>query len=315
MFKIEQHRWHWKLLKLLKIAQRVTGRKTECHSLWHFHDINVWENGEWRPARRRLRSRSTNWHLDRWVYWFGCLMELCVCVPSFSGSWQLTFQCHIPAHCGVCSTWLSIRPMNAVTMMHVWLQLLICTFKYQCKCITVLLLFEFQWRKEEAAVILNSWLWVQVLWAPVERNWRRITWTGHTANCWGGWHGADTAHWQSASEVKWIKCSSNIWFSIWFDHLWRAWLGSVLGAPVSSAVQELLAYRFNLQANGIDWKGLDVVMLINELIKCYFITLSLVQPLAMNTKQMQSSESQVSNWTTVPVASIRSLTLHWCSFF
>lgn len=79
---------------------------------------------------------------------------------------------------------------------------------------------------------------------------------------------------------------------------------------MSSAVQELLAYRFNLQANGIDWKGLDVVMLINELIKCYFITLSLVQPLAMNTKQMQSSESQVSNWTTVPVASIRSLTLH-----
>lgn len=222
---------------------------------------------------------------------------------------------HFPVSHSCPLRWLSIRPMNAVTMMHVWLQLLICTFKYQCKCITVLLLFEFQWRKEEAAVILNSWLWVQVLWAPVERNWRRITWTGHTANCWGGWHGADTAHWQSASEVKLIKCSSNIWFSIWFEHRWRAWLGSVLGAPVSSAVQELLAYRFNLQANGIDWKGLDVVMLINELIKCYFITLSHVQLLAMNTKQMQSSESQVSNWTTVPVASIRSLTLHWCSFF
>lgn len=76
---------------------------------------------------------------------------VCVCVPSFSGSRQLTFQCHIPAHCSVCSPWLSTRPMNPVTTMHVWLQLLICTFEYPCKfqlaCITVLLLlFEFQFQ-------------------------------------------------------------------------------------------------------------------------------------------------------------------------
>lgn len=73
----------------------------------------------------------------------------------------------------------------------------------------------------------------------------------------------------------------------------RTWLGSVLGAPLSSAFQELLSYRFNLQDSGIDWNGLDVVMLINELIKCYCITLSHAQPLGMNTKQTQSSESQV----------------------
>lgn len=137
MFKIEKHRWHSESLKLQKIAHRVTGWKTECHSLWHFHDINVWENGEWRPARRCLRSRSTDWHLDRWVYWLECLMELCVCsllLGIMAAHFPVSQSC-LPQCLQHVAEWTTYERCHNDACLAC--ALLICSFKDRCKNVAV----------------------------------------------------------------------------------------------------------------------------------------------------------------------------------